>query len=186
MKIGKKLILILIILSLLALILFCSGIYFLIKDIKKNSEDFLVKKREIFVLRAKIENLENFEKNYGNLEPDLEKISNLFVDPKVPIDFIKFLETTASSSGISIKIAFASSRAVSKESWPFLGFQLSLGGSMPNFFKFLEKMETAPYLIEIQNSSVQKLSEKKLLTKEFSGFSLDDVTANLVIKVFTY
>lgn len=184
MELGKKIILISGSFGLIILILFYFGIYFLIKDIKKNSEDFLVEKKEIAVVQAKIENLEHFKKTYGDLESDLEKISNLFVDPKIPIDFIKFLETTASSSGVTIEISLTSSKETVRGSWPFLVFQLDLTGSMPNFFKFFEKIEAAPYLIEIKDLSVNRISEKKR-SEGPSAPSLGDISATLTIKVFT-
>ena len=178
MKLRGKTFLISGTLSLLILILFYFGVYFLIKDIKKNSEDFLRIKKEISIVRTQIENIESFKNTYLFLKPDLEKISNLFVDPEVPIDFIKFLESTASSSGVSIKVSLISSKAIIEEPWSFLEFQLNLTGSMQNIFKFLERIETANYLIEIQNLSIGQLSEKNLTTEEFKTFSL-------AIKVFT-
>jgi hypothetical protein len=185
MKPGEKTFLISGVLSLLVLILFYFGIYFLIKDIKKNSEDFLRVKKEISIIQTQIENIESFKNTYVFLKPDLEKVSNLFVDPEVPIDFIKFLETTASSSEVLIKVSLVSPKAIVEEPWSFLEFQLNLTGSIPNFLKFLEKIETANYLIEIQNLSIGRLSEKDLTTKELKTFSLDNVNVILVIRVFT-
>lgn len=178
MKPGGKTFLISGTLSLLVLILFYFGIYFLIKDIKKNSDDFFRVKKEISIVQAQIENIKSFKDTFVFLKPDLEKVSNLFVDPEVPIDFIKFLESTASSSGVSIKVSLVSSKAIIEEPWSFLEFQLNLTGSMPNIFKFLNRIETADYLIEIQNLSIGRLNEKNITTKEFKTFSL-------VIKVFT-
>lgn len=185
MKPRGKIFLIAVILGLLILILFCFGIYFLIKDIKKNSEDFLMAKKEISIVQAKIENIESFKNTYVFLKPDLEKISNLFVDPEVPIDFREFLKSTASSSGVSNKVSLISSKAIIEEPWSFLEYQLNLTGSVPNIFKFLERIEAANYLIEIKNLSIGRLGEKSLTTKEFKTFSLDDVNVTLVIKVFT-
>jgi hypothetical protein len=178
MKLRGKTFLISGTLSLLILILFYFGVYFLIKDIKKNSEDFLRIKKEISIVQAKIENIESFKNTYLFLKPDLEKISNLFVDPEVPIEFIKFLESTASSSGVSIKVSLISSKTIIEEPWSFLEFQLNLTGSMPNIFKFLNRIETTNYLIEIKNLSIGRLGEKDLTAEEFKTFSL-------VIKVFT-
>jgi hypothetical protein len=178
MKLRGKTFLISGTLSLLILILFYFGVYFLIKDIKKNSEDFLRIKKEISIVRAQIENIESFKNTYVFLKPDLEKISNLFVDPEVPIEFIKFLESTASSSGVSIKVSLISSKTIIEEPWSFLEFQLNLTGSIQNIFKFFERIEMANYLIEIQNLSIGRLNDKNITAEEFKTFSL-------VIKVFT-
>jgi len=182
MKIGKKIILTSIIFSILVFILLYFGVYFLIKNIQRNSEDFITAKKEISIVRAEAKNLEYFKKTYGSLELELTKIPNLFIDAEVPIDFIKFLETAASSSGVSAEISLASSKIVAKDPWPFFQFQLNLAGSTSNFFKFLEKIEAAPYLIEIQNLSAVKLSEEEEVS---AAPALGEISAVLSIKVFT-
>ena len=57
-------------------------------------------------------------------------------------------------------------------------------GSSSDFLKFLEKIETGPYLIKIQNLNIRRLTEKELKSKGFSQFALGDVKASLSIQVY--
>ncbi|MCX6760810.1 MAG: hypothetical protein NTZ84_01730, partial [Candidatus Nealsonbacteria bacterium] len=82
-------------------------------------------------------------------------------DSEVPVDFISFLEKTASQSSVSIEISPFSAGKSGKDSWPFLNFQVNINGSFPSFLSFLEKIENSPYLIEIQNLNISQSAEVK-------------------------
>lgn len=168
---------------ILVLIIFL--IHPLFKEIKKNSEDLILAKKELIFLQAKIENLEEFKEIYRALEPDLEKIDLLFIDPGVPIDFIKFLEKTGVDSRVSINISPISIKKSKIDPWSLMGFQITLAGSFSNCLKSLEKIETAPYLIEIQNLNIRRLTEREIQIKEFEKISPGDVKTTLLIKVFS-
>lgn len=184
MNLQNKIYLISAIFGLIILVLIVFFVSPLFKEIKKNSQDLIAFKKELISLEAKIENLRKFKEIFKTLEPDSEKIDKLLVDSEVPIDFIKFLEKTASDSQVLIEISSTSFKIVQTDPWPSLGFQIILTGSFPNYLKFLEKLETSPYLTEIQNLIVRRLSENeiRLMAKTLS---LGDVKATLSIKVFT-
>jgi len=169
----------------IALVLIVFFIYFLFAEIKKNSQDLILAKKELISLQAKIENLQNFKEIYKTLEPDLEKIDLMLIDLEVPIDFIKFLEKTGEDSGVLIDISPISIRKIETDPWPSIGFQIALTGSFPNCLKFLEKIETSPYLIEIQNLIIRRLTAEEIKSKKFEIFSLGDISGVLSIKVFT-
>ncbi len=181
----KQTIILAIIFGIVSLILVLLIIYPLFKEIKRNSEDLISAKRTLISLQTEIENLEQFKEIYKTLKPNLKRMKALFANPKVPINLIKFLEKTGTDSEVLIEISPASFKKTGTDPWSSIGFQISLIGSLPNCLKFLEKLETAPYLIEVQNFFAQWLSEDELRTKKYEGFSEGDVTANLLIKVFT-
>ena len=181
---SNKIYLISAIFGLITLVLIFFFVYPLFKEIKKNSEDLITFRKELISLEAKIENLRKFKEIFQTLQPDLEKIDKLLVDSEVPIDFIKFLEKTAIDSQVLIEISATSSKTIQTDPWPSLGFQIILTSSFQNYLKFLEKLETSPYLIEIQNLIVRRLSENEIRLMPRT-FSLGDVKATLSIKVFT-
>ncbi len=172
----KKIIVFSLIFGIAGLSLICFVIYPLFKGIKKNSEELIIAKRESILLQDKTGKIEQFMKAYGDLKPDLEKIDHLFTNSEAPIDLIKFLKKTADDSELSNDISSVSVRTAETDPWSFLGFRITLEGFLPNFLKFLEKIETASYLIEVQNLSVKKVSG--------GGLNLG-VSATLVIKVYT-
>lgn len=172
----KKTIVFSLVFGVASLALVCFVIYPLFKGIKKNSEELIIAKRESILLQGKTGKIEQFRKAYEDLKPDLEKIDNLFTNSEVPIDLIKFLKKTAEDSELSNDISSVSVKTEETGPWSSLDFRITLEGFLPDFLKFLEKIETAPYLIEVQNLSVKKVSG--------SGLNLG-VNATLIIKVYT-
>lgn len=180
----KKIILFSMFFGIVSLVLVFLVIWPLVKNIKRNSNEFIETRKEIILSKTKTKELEEFKNFYQKLNPDLERVSQLFIDPEVPIDLIKFWEKTAKDSELSISISPISSKTVEAEFWNSLGFQINLNGFSPNFLRFLEKIENSFYLVEIQNLSIKK-SEEKINPVEFASQLFNRVDAILTIKFFT-
>ena len=143
----------------------------LFKGIERSSEELITAKKELILSQEEAGKFEQFKEIYRGLEPDLEKINQLFVDSEIPIDLIKSWEEEARDSELSIKISPIFLETAETDPWNSIGFQLRLIGPFPNFLKFLEKTETSPYLIEIQNLTAEK--------------SAQGVSTTLTVKVYT-
>lgn len=176
----KKIYLSSFIFGLFVILLIIFSIYPLFKEVKKNSENLLLQKKKLILFEIEKENIKELEKNFKNYQADLTRIENLFITPEVPIEFINFLETISKDSKIELEISSIVKETGKEASWPSLSFQLSAIGSFPNFLKFLKKLENSPYLIEIFNFNIQKLTKKEL-----GAFSPGDIESPLLIKVFT-
>jgi Tfp pilus assembly protein PilO len=185
MTLRNKFNLSLVIFILLSVILILFIIYPLFKEIKINSEDLISKKQNLTLLERKIENLKQYQTLWGQIEPNLEKIDKLFIDPEVPVEFISFLEETARDCDLSVEISPFPASKITEDPWSSLLFQIRTTASFSKFSKFLEKLETSPYLIKIQNLNVKRLTEKDLEQKAFEKFSLGDTINTLLIKVYT-
>lgn len=158
----KKIIVFSIIFGTVSVALVCFVIYPLVKEIKNDSNEFIIVKRELVLSEVRARKFEQFKETYGKLEPDLEKIGQLFVDPGVPIDLIEFWEKTARDSELSISISPTSPRTAETAPWYSMGFQMNLTGSFPNFLKFLEKIERGSYLVEVKNLTVKRLTDENV------------------------
>lgn len=167
----KKIIVFSVIFGLVSLALIIFGVYPLSKGIKKNSEELIVQRKELILAEAGTGKLNRLKEISKKIEPDLEKINGLFIDPEIPIDLIKFFEKTAQDSKLLMDISLAGFKTAENDPWGSLGFQIILAGSFSNFSKFLEKIENGPYLIEIQNLAIKRLTE-------------EEIRATLAIKVF--
>jgi len=185
MNFKNKINLSLVIFIILSSILILFVIYPILKEIKINSEDLISKKQILASLERKIENLKQFQTIWSEIQPNLEKIDKLFIDPEVPIEFISFLEKTAGDCDLSVEISPIPTLKTAEDPWTSLFFQISSITPSPKFLKFLEKLESSVYLIEIQNLSIKRLTETELKAKEFEKFSLGDVKVNLSIKIYT-
>jgi len=170
----KQILIFIIIFGVIALFFALFAVYPLFKEIKKNSEDFISTKKELVSLDLQSKNLGEFEKIYQENLQNIEKIDNLFINPEVPVDFISFLEKISQDSKVLIKISLLTSKE-EKDTWPSFQFQILSTGSFNNFSKFLEKIETAPYLIDIKSLNINKSIE---------GTSTNDIKATLLLKVY--
>ncbi len=143
-----------IIFGLATLFLILFFVWPLLREIKNNSKNILSEKNNSATLEVQSNEIENFKKNYENYKPNLEKISQLFIDPQNPVDFIKFLEDTAYNSGIKPKISLMPPSQ--KEKQNVVDFQLFSSGDFLKILNFSEKIENGPYLIEIKNLIIKK------------------------------
>ena len=163
---------------LVSLFLVLFFIWPLFKEIEKNSYDLVLARNNIIALEAQNNETKNFKNNYSTYKPNLDRIDQLFVDPNNPVDFIEFLESTASSSQVTSQISLPPSSSGSKQ---FIVFQIISKGNFSNMMDFSKKIESGPYLIEIDNLTIQNSGEKSVS----KDYSLRSVNATLMIKVFT-
>jgi len=150
----------------------------LLTQIKTNSKEILSAKNNIATLGIQANEIENFGKNYSLYKPNLEKMEQLFVDFKDPIDFIEFLEKTAADSELTSKISLPP--ATKEENKTFIIFQFFSTGDPAKILEFSKKIENGPYLIEIENLTVRDLTERDAIKD-----SSEKVGATFLIKAFT-
>jgi len=176
-----------IILVLINVGLIVFGIYYLWLDIDRASRDLAAQKQASASLDLEIQNIETFKKLYPTIKPNLEKASDLLANYEAPVEFMKFLEAASSDCRLTTTIvALNPSQGQEKTLiWPFLPFQLTSLGSFPNFYKFLDKIESGPYLIEIQNLKIDRIGEEKINQEDFKGLSVGDVETTILINLFT-
>lgn len=151
-------------------------VFYIFQSIKDTANEMVLDRNSLAVLEADAKSLEIVETQLQERKENLEKINFLFVDAEVPIEFIGYLKTLASGSGVAIKIYF--SPVNQSVPWPSLNFQLTVEGSFQEFSEFLEKLESSPYLVETQSLNVEKMKAKD------GADSLNDVSAAISVIVF--
>lgn len=181
----RKIFFISITLVLIAFSLMLLLVISLTKDIKRNSQEFVLQRRALTLLERQFQEFENFEKNSAFYQSNLEKLDKLFLNPEVPVDFIQFLEQETGNLGILIKIFPSIITSRETDPWESIGFQILLTGSFPSCLKFLEKLQVSPWLLEVQRTEVQRISEKELQSEGLKDFSLGDVFFSIILKVYT-
>jgi len=152
--------------------------------IKKDSIEFVSQKEKLSGLEKKRGSLKNIEEDYFNIKPSLEKINSIFISSREPIDFISFLEKTAEELNLSIQIS-PTGEELKKETWPSLSFQMKISGAFPDFIKFLNKLESSLYLIEVENLNIKKITENQVKIGTKKVIEINYIQAILDIKVFT-
>jgi len=182
---NKKIYLSTIIFGILSVSLIVFVIWPLFREVRTTSQNLFLEKNKIVYLSKEKENLQNIEQSYKAHQPDLDRIENLFIEPSVPIELINFLEKVAISSQVKSEISSMTQNTGKIDSWPSLSLQLSVTGSFANFSKFLDKLESGPYLIEVLNLSARQLTKNELEAKELKNIPDADTETILSIKVFT-
>jgi len=145
-------------------------VFFLLYLIQGDSQKLIGQKKESIVFEQKQKNLENLQERYLTYQKSINKIDDLFVDFALPIEFIGFLENSASDSQALIKV---SSTRATAEPEPILFFNISLSGSASNLFKFIDKLENAPYVVELVSLNFKKNTQEQP----------NNITANLELMV---
>lgn len=181
MTLKKKIIISIISLLFLIVLFIILVLSPLLLEIKHISQSVPLKKQEVADLEKKLENLNKFKNILPEISSNAEKVNQLFISLRAPIDFREFLEEAAQDSKVAIEISPASlSQAASTDPWQFNLLNLDLAGPFSNFSNFLEKLESGPYLIAIQNLNI--ISEAKL--PESGKFYLGNIKATISIKAY--
>lgn len=174
----------------LSLVIFCALSILLIifvvlpffKGIREDSKELLFTKGKIIALAEQEEQLQKMEELYKTYQADLESFQKVFINPDVPLELIGFLEDTASSSPVQLKISSVGKRTLKQDPWPSLLIQLSATGEFPALLEFLEKIESGPYLIDALDITLRQLTSKDPRPEQIP---LADIIAILSIKVYT-
>jgi hypothetical protein len=174
---NKKIYLPLLIFLALDFLLLIFLIFPFFNKIKEDSKEIIIQRDKLFSLSAEKEEFEKNKESIRKIRNDLAKFDNLFINPKLPLIFIDFLEKEAAENQLSIEISPLLIPSSKNEPWPSLSFQIKNEGSFPNFLKFLTRIENGPYLLEVTDLKLERVSEKELKTKK--------IKAIFTIRIFT-
>lgn len=164
---------------LLAILFIFLLIFPTLKRIKNISQKISEAKANLEDIEKRAKDLQSFKKKFPTLKENLSLFENSFIDKELPVDFINFLESTANNYQILSEISLLSSGK------DFLSFQVKAIGLPKNVFRFLDKIENSPYLVQIEKLILTKLSEAELKTKELEGLPLESLKLTFSFKVQT-
>src|SRR3989344_2627105 len=132
----------------------------------------------LFVIIPLLGEIGKFKNNYELYKPNFNKIDQLYVDPKNPVDFFKFLE--AEASYYKIKSIVSLSANLTGKNIQFINFKISTQGNFVDILAFLEKIETGPYLIKAGNLIIKKMPQADISKKS----NLEIVAADFSMEAY--
>lgn len=135
----------------LASIFLVFAVFPLLKSIAKTTEVLQTQKQKFSELEASQKALEDFRRFKTANTDQFSKLKSFLVDTENPSSFFAFLENLADSQLFSLRIVPQEPKTIPGDLWPSIDFQVSSRTSFPKLFAFLEKLETGPYLLSIQN-----------------------------------
>jgi len=124
-------------------------IYPTFRDFREKSREILYNKEKTVFLHMQKQELDNFEQNFKNYQANLNKIEKLFIDPKNPVDFIRFLEQTSYSLNLDVDINLVKDITKEQTNTQLSYFQIYSKGDFNDILEFFEKIENGPYLLQI-------------------------------------
>ena len=147
-------------------------VYYLGQGIIEDYNTISMTKKETARITKDIENITEFENIALSYESEFVAFQDIFINPDIPIPFIEFLERSSQTSSLELIIIAADPKEIKGDPWSSMDFQLTLEGYYPNFVEFIEKLEAAPYLIELRNISIRKFKGMKDKPVGYGEFTL--------------
>lgn len=147
-----------------------SLIFPICKEIKKEADNFVLYKNNIFSLQSQAAQLQAFYQKKTEYQLSFEKANKSLADLKNPVDFIKFLEKSAKDSGANLDILPVpeSVQKANNDLWQSTSFHLVSQGGFQGNLNLLNKIENAPYLVSIQNLKMIKGQQTNTVETDFS------------------
>jgi hypothetical protein len=157
----------------------------LLKQVRDNSQALLSERSKMAFLDKETTSLNEMKVFYKTHKADLDKTQTLLINPNDPLEFINFLDETATSARVQIVISSMNEKTEKADSWPSLYINVLVTGSFPNFYKFLEKIENGQYLTNVLNLNINKVATKTVSAPGLSKSTPTEINVSMLIKVFT-
>ena len=145
-------------------------LYPVFQGVARDHKEVLAHKRELLQLRSDQESSNEFGKIVEQYTGEFQRMGNLFVDSDTPIALFRFLDEAAASFGLRTEKALGSLQLLQGDRWPSLEVRLAGEGPYPDIMAFLQKIENAPYLLEVKtlNMSQKRGGQQNQERIEFS------------------
>lgn len=143
-----------------------------IRGIVKDAENFLSQRKEVAKNMEEQKNIRDFQVFSAAHHLDINRSRDLLIDPQDPTRFLVFLENMAAESGFALKIVPGNPQKIKEDPYSSIPFQISSEGSSANLRSFFQKLEYAPYLIEIKDLTVRVQRSSALKDNSIFSFSL--------------
>lgn len=124
--------------------------------INRISADTADKKEMLFLSQNSQEQFTLLKEDYQKVFPYLDRVNDIFPSSENLLPFISEMESLALASGIQQSFKFESTGL---QPAPDLGlnkiaFNIMLSGNMPQFLAYLDKLEKAPYFLQINSLAI--------------------------------
>lgn len=181
----KKPLFIIILTSVFSLVL---GTYFallpLLFRLEKIAKDIKAQEEAVKFFQEQNRKLQEAAAVYSTSQAVSEQTKNIFVNPKAPISFIEFLEKLAKEQEVLLQIIPKSKTEL--KPWKGIAFSLNIKGPFLKSLNFLNKLENAPFLVEISQVTINRLDEKEIRAlKQKERLVVGDTSMTISLNVAT-
>jgi len=121
-----------------------------IKNIKEIATDIMSRRADVEKKYIKGMNLNKLTNGLKTIEPQLNKLDDIFVEENKMLDFITTLEKIAEKNKITQKINPALTQKVSYDNYKKIPLQIFSQGNYINQIKYLDEIESLNYYINVK------------------------------------
>lgn len=178
-----------IVLSILLVVLTLFGLIFflfrpLLAKVQKLSQ--IVEQKQVVIKNPDFQKqyqsqIAQLKADYQTIEPKLPLLKQSILEKEKAVEFIKVLENTASQTNltqeIQVQVKTKDKEEKEKTKENALFFNLNLTGNFPDLLRFLEIIENAQYLLQVQKIQIKVLRDKE---KQLTG----QIQSNVGLKVY--
>ncbi len=149
-------------------------------EITGRSEDLKLKKRNLDYLS---ERAREPDQEIGDLREILDKIDDMFINPRRPVDQIIFLERLASENNLDMDLSIAGPRESEDEMWSYLNFAISIRGEINDLYRFIEEIQNKNWFASINRLNIRKMTERDV-REGSSDFFNEAVIADMSLNIY--
>jgi hypothetical protein len=170
MKSGKKIITTAGVTFAIIGVLLAVVVYPIYKGVVNDNAEVVKLKQELLQINENRKQLRDFENISLQYEEEFLQVQKRFVDSETPVSFFRFLDQAAQTFGLRIEKSPSNPIQIEGDRWPSLEVRIAGEGLYSNFLAFLQAIENAPYILEVQTISINKSEQEQ--TKEQIEFTL--------------
>jgi len=161
LNLKKKIIIFLIIFFTIILSLIYLIVIPTITDIKKMGKEIEAQRLDLENKYIKGQSLKQLSENLKKIEPQLNKLDNIFINQNRELEFITTLEGRAQINNVGQKINLASAQVIEGndvQNYKKIPLQLFTQGSFLNQVNYLLNLEALDYYINIKSIELYPIS----------------------------
>jgi len=129
-----------------------------IDNIKNSRNDIINLKIDLENKTIREKNLNTLNEKISKIEPQLEKINQIFISKNREIEFITTLESLESKYNVIQKLNIDLNNPEKGEEFNKIPISIDASGNFKNLMDYLANIESLSYYINIQNISLSKNS----------------------------
>jgi Tfp pilus assembly protein PilO len=154
MKVTRNLLFVTVSFTIAGMVFLLLVVHPIFQGVLRDHEEILAQKQRSAQIQEDQKHLRDFESVFASNQSEFAQLERLFLDTQAPSGFFRFLDTTSAAFSLEVEANPGARQQEKGDSGPSIKIEIQGNGSYPNIVAFLEKIENAPYLVEIEDISI--------------------------------
>jgi len=128
--------------------------YPIFRGITRDYNAAVIQKQELAQLQEDRKRLQELDSVLTQYQQEFAELKSLFLDIETPIEFFRFLDISAEEFRVELKKTPGVPQKLDEDLWGSMTVNLTGSGAYTDVEAFLQKVEYAPYVLELQKLSI--------------------------------